>query len=183
MIQLQLRRELRAVVPLELPPRQKFLLRDEGLRLRLEPSPRRAAQASARSCRSAQKACDGGDWRRAPAPRWPPQPQRCERRGTAAASAPPCRCACYAGSARSWTPCAQRQRRGSSRSPSSRSVVAVPGAGLAFCKRRPTTWLLEARLGWLGRPRAPLRVPGGVALALRFAFGRVMHLVTHLLKS
>ena len=32
MIQLQLRRELRAVVPLELPPRQKFLLRDEGLR-------------------------------------------------------------------------------------------------------------------------------------------------------
>ena len=32
MRQLQLRRELRAVVPLELPPRQKFLLRDEGLR-------------------------------------------------------------------------------------------------------------------------------------------------------
>ena len=28
MIQLQLRRELRAVVPLELPPRQKLLLRD-----------------------------------------------------------------------------------------------------------------------------------------------------------
>ena len=41
MIQLPLRRELRAVVPLELPPRQKFLLRDEGLRLRPEERRRR----------------------------------------------------------------------------------------------------------------------------------------------
>ena len=40
------------------------------------------------------------------------------------------------------------------------AVVAVPGAGLALCKRRPTTWLLEARLGWLGRPRAPPLLPG-----------------------
>ena len=161
------------VVPLELLPRQELLLRDERLRLRPEERRRRQHDPAAALRRPAKAATGGG--RRHPA--------GLHSRSDASAEGPPLVLLLHVDAlatlevlglgrlAHSGNVVVAAVRR------RPEAVVAVPGAGLAFCKRRPTTWLLEARLGWLGRPRAPLRVPGGVALALRFAFGRVMHLL------
>ena len=176
----KLRRELRAVVPLELPPRQKLLLRDEGLRHHPEERRRRQHDLAVVLRWPAMAATGGG--RRHPA--------GLHSRSDASAEGPPLVLLLHVDAlatlevlglgrlAHSGNVVVAAVRR------RPEAVVAVPGAGLAFCKRRPTTWL---RLGWLGgvgleaaglgRPRFPLRVPDGVALALRLPFGRVMHLL------
>lgn len=154
MIQLQLRRELRAEVPLELPPRQKFLLFDEGLRHHPEERRRRQHDLDVVLRWPAMAATGGG--RR--------QPAGLHSRSDASAKGPPLLLLLLVDAlatlevlglgrlAHSGNVVVAAVRR------RPEAVVAVPGAGLAFCKRCSTTWLLEARLGWLGRPRKPLRV-------------------------
>ena len=51
------------------------------------------------------------------------------------------------------------------------AALAVPAAGHAACERRPTSWLLEARLGWLGVVHA---LEAAVLVTLPLPLGRVL---------